>query len=676
MHSAYPPAMAPKRDRAHKVPTPVAEGDDALVTPKTKQGKASATPAKGPKRAAKAKVQRPVPKTELDTLPMLPASAFAATLAPSPASETLTDVTDWAVNELCTWEEEQAQHVAAGADETSCKAPAEPGSDEPDIASKKKGRKRRVAKPVAEPMPAAVPTLVADGAAPTPVAEADEAAPPPVAEADEAALTPVAEAEAAPTLVAEADEAKAADPPQARRRCRRRHRRQEEPQDLLAIQDGEAESPAPKPPAPKRRRRRCIPWGREDNDGAEGLQTGEEEQPVDVPMGSEATRGEAGSPDDLAESVPESAAPEALAVGSEGTPAAVAQAPGDLLEPGGGPGNLSESVPAPAAPEASATPGVSSAGTPAAVPVVSTQAAKELQGALQAESRDYKNSQGAVLEAHSQALGLPAGKLANSSSHPREWAAFVRAASGRKAYVKELAPYMRDDKTDLFNVWLTNNRDVTSCLLTMQRRSISRSKSGKGWGYARKSLLAGLGYTPSQVEALVAARTKDGRWVADEDFPNDPEMRWYWVRTELTYQQEDIQEQEDEVTAKSDIRPEDAMHLGGSNGLFNMPAIPPGMQEDSAKAFHAELYGWAKCKPRKTGKPNDGKPSQVAPTTPKEKAFSLKNRCLAEKTFADKAASGLVGDPLSEPIQELMQRAGLNLRGSSRSSMNRWPRAC
>ena len=78
---------------------------------------------------------------------------------------------------------------------------------------------------------------------------------------------------------------------------------------------------------------------------------------MDVPMGSEATRGEAGSPDDLAESVPELAAPEALAVGSEGTPAAVAQAPGDLLEPGGGPGNLSESVPAPAAPRSLGDPG-------------------------------------------------------------------------------------------------------------------------------------------------------------------------------------------------------------------------------------------------------------------------------------------------------------------------------
>ena len=68
--------------------------------------------------------------------------------------------------------------------------------------------------------------------------------------------------------------------------------------------------------------------------------------------------------------------------------------------------------------------------------------------------------------------GLQAGRPANSVSHPREWAQFIRVCTKKKTHITELAPYIKDSKQDLLNVWLANNKDCSKCVMTLKRRQI------------------------------------------------------------------------------------------------------------------------------------------------------------------------------------------------------------
>jgi hypothetical protein len=82
-------------------------------------------------------------------------------------------------------------------------------------------------------------------------------------------------------------------------------------------------------------------------------------------------------------------------------------------------------------------------------------------------------------------LDIPLGG-ANSASHAKEWAAFTRAACGRKSWVKDISPFYVDDKHDLFNVWLSNNKDMTKCKVVLERRNIKRETFGQGWNFVKK----------------------------------------------------------------------------------------------------------------------------------------------------------------------------------------------
>ena len=204
----------------------------------------------------------------------------------------------------------------------------------------------------------------------------------------------------------------------------------------------------------------------------------------------------------------------------------------------------------------------------------------------------------------------------------------------------DISPYIASDKADLFNVWLANNRDISACLLVMRRRQVKRTKFARQWHYLKKRDLKTMhGGDMEKVNKVVELRKKDGRFVKDELFPDDEEETRWWVQATIKYSDEDIAEQEEEVNVKSDIRPEDAMELGGANGLFAMPPTA-GMPEDAAKEFHAALNAWPKAKARGKKQPPGMSSEHVAVTTCLEKLFSLQERCKKDIEFMDRVAPG------------------------------------
>ena len=64
------------------------------------------------------------------------------------------------------------------------------------------------------------------------------------------------------------------------------------------------------------------------------------------------------------------------------------------------------------------------------------------------------------------------------ATNKREWDSFSRACQDRKKFPVALAEHLQKDKTDLFNLWLTNGKDLNKLFCCTQ--CLKGSYSG-GW---------------------------------------------------------------------------------------------------------------------------------------------------------------------------------------------------
>ena len=144
----------------------------------------------------------------------------------------------------------------------------------------------------------------------------------------------------------------------------------------------------------------------------------------------------------------------------------------------------------------------------------------------------------------------------------------------------------------------------------------------------------------------VEVAKKTNNFIKDPILPDDEdEIRW-WVFDCATYEEEDVQETEDGVEATSVIRPEDAMELGGAQGLFSLPPVAAGQSEDLAKDFHATLNAWPKAKAKTRTTPPDGEPAaRLIPTTPAEQLHNLVKACDADVAYLEKTIRTCQADP-------------------------------
>ena len=104
------------------------------------------------------------------------------------------------------------------------------------------------------------------------------------------------------------------------------------------------------------------------------------------------------------------------------------------------------------------------------------------------------------------------------------------------------------------------------------------------------------------------------RFIVDELFPDDEEETRWWVFNSAEVHIDDIQENEDGVEVNANIRPEDAMEMGGCNGLFSLPPVGE-MSPEAAKDFHAHLQGWSKEKAKPPSKKEETEATEIVADT-------------------------------------------------------------
>ena len=107
----------------------------------------------------------------------------------------------------------------------------------------------------------------------------------------------------------------------------------------------------------------------------------------------------------------------------------------------------------------------------------------------------------------------------NSTSHPAEWAQFTRAFNSGKKFHKTLGDWMVEEKADVFNTWLKNNKDLSKCEMVLQHRQ-SRRKTAEvkyGWRKLRDVAKDLYGGDVRKAKAVCDNRTSLGQVLKDED---------------------------------------------------------------------------------------------------------------------------------------------------------------
>ena len=107
------------------------------------------------------------------------------------------------------------------------------------------------------------------------------------------------------------------------------------------------------------------------------------------------------------------------------------------------------------------------------------------------------------------------------------------------------------------------------------------------------------------------------------------------------------QENEDGVSVEAQIRPEDAMELGGAAGTFSLPPVV-GMDDATATTFHAALNAWPKAKAKGKSRPPNAGAEVEHQKTPEEKLNDLIDHTEKEISFLDKVLRTCKHDPDAE----------------------------
>ena len=66
---------------------------------------------------------------------------------------------------------------------------------------------------------------------------------------------------------------------------------------------------------------------------------------------------------------------------------------------------------------------------------------------------------------------LAVGKLANSSSHKKEYMQFFRMATSKNRFPASLKGEFEKDKLDLFRLWMSSDKDCNKLVLAVERKA-------------------------------------------------------------------------------------------------------------------------------------------------------------------------------------------------------------
>ena len=181
--------------------------------------------------------------------------------------------------------------------------------------------------------------------------------------------------------------------------------------------------------------------------------------------------------------------------------------------------------------------------------------------------------------------------------------------------------------------------------MIMRRVHSNSNESLSGWE-AKPGKKLVEEYGKEKAEALMAKRHSAGLSYDNEDFPDDPLERFYWMRKAREMTNRNVVTDEGSIEGKDNLNKDMLKALIDENdGMFRAGAMPSAVASSSAgqKALLDGLVaGGVQAAPKKTPKPKDKDESKPAePKSQVELATDLMSSILAESTAARKKSMSL-----------------------------------
>ncbi len=224
--------------------------------------------------------------------------------------------------------------------------------------------------------------------------------------------------------------------------------------------------------------------------------------------------------------------------------------------------------------------------------------------------------------------GPPQHDKRNSATHKNEYMQFLRQCRNRKTFPVSLHEQYSKDPVGLFRMFLDNDCDVKQVALQVTREAQTKTMLGTEYVAVRQERLEEL-YGKADAQVIMERKIKKGLCVADDEFPDKPERRLYWIKEKQNLKLADITS--DKVSAQaatrlSNTEVEEALSAGG---LLQKAAVGLGSRGDAigGKSLTDMLARSVKTPPKPKAKPA---PAALPPDSPAMRAEAVMEKLLKE----------------------------------------------
>ena len=169
------------------------------------------------------------------------------------------------------------------------------------------------------------------------------------------------------------------------------------------------------------------------------------------------------------------------------------------------------------------------------------------------------------------------GAPPTSSSHRAEYMCFLRAAKNVAKLpesLKDLFTKGGSDRQELFRAWLEKDRDFAQVEILMQRRDMQRQQAKQSnQALSRAQLMADPRYSEEDVKELIARCEREGRYMADPNFPLREDLRQYFVNMETSSEHARVREDSQTIDTRTVTAAAEGLDLLGQGALSAAAAL-------------------------------------------------------------------------------------------------------
>eukprot|EP00435_Cladocopium_sp_Y103_P065388 s488_g27.t1 len=280
-----------------------------------------------------------------------------------------------------------------------------------------------------------------------------------------------------------------------------------------------------------------------------------------------------------------------------------------------------------------------------------------------------------ALVAVTKATGEATTTLRNSSTNKREWDAFCRQLKANNRIPCQISEYAQTtaNKTCLFGMWLDSGKDWTQCQLVLERSMKQKNEAERGWcaqqGHDIKKKYKN---NPEKAEKVMSSRRAAGLWYADDDFPDDPDEAWYFMRVGNSFKKKDITSEGMTLKGSMDVDPNLRQALTDADEGIMRPGALPKMQTFSASGNKQLLDTLEKvtAAPKKKAKKEDEKSGaeEVKPQTWEEMAKDAMGELLLDAAKARTESIKLGNVPYAKELSGQLLEHASKLEGPYKST--------